>query len=205
LAVESLAVSYAADPVVFIEYDVDNLAFKARNTRWWSAYDGPVPVALPEVMVDSGQQISYGEVEFATVYGGMVDVSLTRPALAEISATAARVEDTLHFDISLTNHAGVTLSESNFATVWAIVYEQFSTPGGAGLGRLTRRVVQTFAYEQFSTSLADGQTGFYSLDTGALSGVVWDNLHAIVLVDYRATGDTEPYDTLQAVLVEIDQ
>jgi len=201
LAIESLAQEYVSDPVIFIEYDVDNIAFKARNTRFWAAYDDS-SVTLPEIMVDSGQQISWSYVDFHAVYSGMVDISLTRPPLAEISASGVRVEDTLHFDVSVTNHAGVTLDSNNYATVWAIVYEQFSTPGGAGMDRLTTRVVKIFAYQSISTPLADGQTRAFSLDTGALSGVAWENLHAVVLVDYRPS-IVGAYDTLQAVLVDI--
>jgi hypothetical protein len=53
-----------------------------RLGRWFAAWNQPGDIYLPLAMVDSGNQISNGSVEFATVYGDMVDTALSRPAAA---------------------------------------------------------------------------------------------------------------------------
>lgn len=203
---ETLAQDYAGDPVVFIEYNVDASTFSARQNRWWQAYPGSGSVYLPLAMVDSGNQYTDGYVsDYAATYMAMVDTSMARPPQAEIDATVTRVGDTLHIDAHVTNQLGEAIGPANQAKVWVIVYEEFGTPGGPGVGRLTMRYVRATASMGISTALADGQTGTYSLDTAALSGVVWENLHVIVLVDYFPADSLYAYDTLQAVLVEIGQ
>ncbi|MFZ6026186.1 MAG: hypothetical protein ACOYYS_00605 [Chloroflexota bacterium] len=196
MAVEQLAEDYASQPVIFIEYDVDSNDFSQRESIWWTAYGGG-SVTLPMVMVDSGNQINNGYVNFASVYKGMVDAALAREAQAAITATANRVGDTLHFDVDVTNRSGIPISSANAAKVWVIVYEEFASPGGE---RLTSRYVRAVTSVSISPELANDASGSYSLDTPALSGVDWNNLRAIVLVDYRPDGSSA-YDMLQAVRV----
>ena len=50
--VDQLAEEYAGDPVVFIEYDVDNPPGN-RVSRWWAAWGSGGSVYLPLIMVDS--------------------------------------------------------------------------------------------------------------------------------------------------------
>ena len=92
----------------------------------------------------------------------------------------------------------MTLSSSNHATVWAIVYEVFDAPG---TGRLTNRFVRAVSSTVLASALAPGDSGNFTLDTPAMSGVVWDNLRAIALVDYLPGSSTGAYDMLQAVSV----
>ncbi len=141
-------------------------------------------------MVDSGNQISNGYEDFYTKYKTMVDTSLARPPKAKITAQSQRVGDRFHFDIQVTNLSGVTLSSANSATVYAIVYEDDAVDG------LTKRYVRAVASTGIS-SLTNGATADFSLDTTDLSGVNWDKLHSVVLVDYRP-GGTGAYDMLQA-------
>jgi hypothetical protein len=75
-----LAKDYWYQPVVFLEYDM-NGDFPTRSSRWQAAYGGGF-TGTPWIMVDSGNQISHGWVDFYTVYKGMVDVSLPRPPQA---------------------------------------------------------------------------------------------------------------------------
>ncbi|MDY7077711.1 MAG: hypothetical protein SXV54_12390 [Chloroflexota bacterium] len=193
--VEQLAQEYADQPVVFLEYDVDDDS--AREWRWWQAFGGGT-VILPMVMVDSGNQISNGYEDFYTKYTAMVDASLERDAQAEIIASGQRSDDTLHFEIQITNQSDIALGPSNGATVWAIVYEKFETSGS---GRLTNRFVRAAVSVAIPSDLAPDATETFTLDTPVLSGVNWDNLHVILLADYRPGGTSGAYDTLQAVSV----
>jgi len=174
---------------VFLEYDVDDGAFDSREWRWWAAYEGSGPI-LPLVMVDSGNQISNGYEDFYTVYKGMVDAALARPAQAEIEAYWSRNGDKVTFSAQVTNRSGVTLSGSNAATVHAIVYEETQV---AVTGRYVRAVASTGI-----SSLAPDATATFELETPELVDVDWDKLRYLVLVDYRPGGTSGPYDMLQA-------
>jgi len=197
--VDQLADEYAdaGKPVVFIEQDVDTPVDSSRKSRWWAAH-GSGTVTLPLVMVDSGNQISNGYEDFYTKYKSMVDTALARSPKASITATSQRVDNHFHFEIQATNLSGVTLSSSNSARVYAIVYEDDAADG------LTERYVRTTASTGIS-SLADGATESFTLDTPDLSGVEnWDNIHSLVLVDYRPGGYSGAYDMLQAALEEAE-
>ncbi len=197
MTVNQLATEYADQPVVFLEYDVDDDTFSSRERRWWSTHGGG-SVILPLVMVDSGNYASNGSEDFDTKYRSMVDTSLGREPQAEISAVGQRVGDTLHFDVEVTNRSDVTLSSANNAAVWVTVYEEFDSPGGE---RLTNRYVRATNSDSISTALPPGGVQSFTLDATALDGVVWDNLRAVVLVDYQPSGSSEAYDMLQAVSV----
>ena len=195
-AVEQLAQDYADQPVVFLEYDRADEALFPRERRWWTAYGGG-SASLPLVMVDSGNRISNGyEEDFYTKHAAMVDASLARDAQAEIVASSQRSGDMFHFEVQVTNRTDETLGSGNGATVWAIVYEEFETSGS---GRFTNRFVRTAVSTAISSDLAPDATETFTLVTSALGGVNWDNLRAILLVDYRPGSTSGAYDTLQAV------
>jgi len=203
LAIEELADDYAGQPVLFLETKVDvnySDPLYLRQYRWWNAHGGG-SITLPMTMVDSGHEISNGYLDdFNGVYSAMVDGSLARPPLAQLSANVTRVGDGLHVEMDVTNTSGVTLGWDNSATAWVIVYEVFDTPGDESL---TSRYVRAVVDYAIATDLADGATASYSLDVPALSGVVWDNLRAVVLVDYLPSGSAGAYDMLQALQVEV--
>ncbi len=180
-----------------MEYDVDNSTFSSRTGRWWSTHGGG-SVTLPMVMVDSGNYASNGYENFDAKYRSMVNTSLARASQAEIVAVGKRVGDTLHFDVKVTNRSDVTLSSANRAAVWVSVYEEFSSPGGE---RLTNRYVRATARSSISTSLPPGGVQNFILDTTTLDGVIWDNLRAVVLVDYLPSSSSGAYDMLQAVSI----
>lgn len=192
-----MAQDYAGQPVVFLEYDVDDTTFSARAGRWWSAHGGG-SVTLPLVMVDSGHRFSNGSEDFNAKYRSMVDVSMAREAQANITATGQRVGDMLRFNVEVTNKSQVTLSSSNQAAVWIIVYETFTS---SGAGRLTNRFVRAITRTSFASPLSPNGVENFVLDTPTLNGVVWDNLRAVVLVDYFPDGSSGAYDMLQAVSV----
>lgn len=188
---DQLADEYSNKPVVFLEHDVDNAA-ALRYNRWWNAYTGTGPMTLPLVMVDSGQQISNGYVNFYNVYKSMVETEMNRPAEADVEAYAWREADKVKFSISVTNQSNETLDYySNGATVHALVYED-SDDG------VTSRIVRGDAYEYIFTGVTPGSSATYTLETNELIGVDWEKLHYMALVDYRPGGDTGPFDILQA-------
>ena len=62
---------------------------------------------------------------------------------------------------------------------------------------VTNRYARTAVYRSIS-NLAPTASATYTLETSELSGVNWDKLHFVVLVDYRPAGSSGAYDMLQA-------
>ncbi len=202
--VDQLAGEYAGQSVLFLEQDVD-AALGNRMGRWWAASDGG-SVMLPLSMVDSGNQIDNGYAGFDSSYNtykAMVDTALARPALAEIQAQGERVGNKVRFTIQLKNLSGVDLSYSNSAQVHAIVYEEH-TPLDLNTDHITGRIVRAVVQSDISPALPHGETRTFELETAELSNVVdWDNVHTIVLADYRPSG-SNAYDMLQAALADAE-
>lgn len=124
----------------------------------------------------------------------MVDYALTRPAQAEIQAYWWRMGNKVQFYARVENLSDVTLSSSNSATVHAIVYEDAHI-----------KTTDRFARAAVSTSisnLAPNATATFTLETTDLIDVNWEKLHFVVLVDYRPSGATGNYDTLQATIAQ---
>jgi hypothetical protein len=123
----------------------------------------------------------------------MVDTALARPAQTQIQAYWWRTENKVGFYVQVTNLSNVTLSlTTNSATVHAIVYEDAHV-------QLTNRFVRA-AISTGISNLAPNATATFTLETSDLSDVNWDNLHYIVLVDYRPSGSVGAYDMLQAAV-----
>ena len=187
--VEQIAQEYVDQPVLFLEYDVDNAPYSRKSRYYASDNEGSI---LPFVIVDSGNQASNGSVDFETVYTGMVDSALIRPPQVEINAVWQRVGDKVKIFVDLTNSSDVTLSSDNSATIHAIVYEETKVQE---TGRFVRTAVST-SIQNHSPNV----TKSYELETSDLMDVSWSRLHYVVLVDYRPAGLTGPYDMLQAVI-----
>jgi len=175
--------------VVFLEYDVD-AGFSSRYSLWWAAFRGSQAI-LPLVMVDSGNQISYGHVEYNSVYKAMVDASLIRAAQAEMQAFAWREGNKVDFYVQLQNLTDITLSPSNWARVHGIIYEDIR----AGV---TDRYVRATVSASI-TNLTPNASAQFRFETADLNGVNWDNLHYIVLADYKPPESPGAFDMLQAV------
>ena len=147
-------------------------------------------------MVDSGQQISNGYVDFYNVYKSMVEAEVTRPAEAEIEAHAWREDNKVRFSIKVKNLGSDTLAYlTNSAMVHGIVYED--APVG-----VTNRIVREATFEKVYSDMTPGSSATFSLETNDLIGVDWDNLHFLALVDYRPGGDTGLFDILQASIAQ---
>lgn len=173
---------------MFLEYDVDNPPGN-RYAYWWTAY-GSGSVTLPMVMVDSGHEISNGYEPFATVYRDMVERALARPPGVRLVVARERIGNRFRFEVRVTNLGEVTLSSSNIARVHAIVYEDAHV---ADTNRFVRGARSTGI-----SSLAPGATETYTIEISLSSGLNWDKLHSVVLVDYRPGVNTGTYDMLQA-------
>ncbi len=200
--VDQLAAEYAAagQPVVFLEQNVDS-PLGSRKDRWWAAHGSGGVVSLPLIMVSSGHQISNGYLGASAhdTYKAMVDSELARPAQAEITATSTRTGNKVRFQIQLKNLAGVSLSSGNAATVHAIVYEEH-VPVDPYTDHITGRIVRAAQASSITSTLANGATANFMLETADLTNVVdWNKIHAIVLADYRPGGTTGAYDMLQTV------
>jgi len=126
-------------------------------------------------MVDSGNQISNGYVNFYNVYKAMVDNAVARPAQAEIQAYWWRTGNKAGFYVQVKNLSAVTLSSSNSATLHAIVYEDARI-------KVTNRFARA-AVESSISNLAPNATATLKLETSDLSNVNWDNLHFVVALN----------------------
>jgi hypothetical protein len=188
--VDQLAAEYASRPVVFLEYYVFG-DFPFREDRFWAAH-GSGSASFPLVIVDSGNQVVDGPVDYHTVYSQMVDAAMARPAKATIQATQQRIGNRVQFTVQVQNQSGVILSsDSNSATVHAIVYED------AHVG-VTNRYVRAAVASTITSPLASGATASFTLETADLTVIDWNKLHYIALADYRPAGLSGPYDMLQA-------
>ncbi|HEY73202.1 MAG TPA: DUF11 domain-containing protein [Thermoflexia bacterium] len=193
-----MASDYAVQPVLFMEYDINGVNPYSRYGRYWAASDG---TTLPFIIVDSGHQVHNAWYpNLYDIYKDMVDAELARAPEAEITASSQRVGNKLQFSIQVKNLSGVTLSSGNGATVHAVVYEEHTpTPtDDHNTGRIVREAISASI-----SSLANGATETFNLETGELSNVAdWDNVHAVAFVDYLPDGAGNAYDMLQAATAD---
>jgi len=200
-----LVPEYAGRPVLFLEHDVLLGYTDPRYSRWWDGYQVGGTVGYPLVMVDSGDQVAErftGGTDFYNLYKGMVDAALAVPeGQAKVQVNANRVGDSVAFTVDVTNQGSVTLGPANSATVWVLVYEQ--SDSGPVSGGLTSRYVRAKVSQAMSANLSPGASAQYVLTVDSLSGVDWSKMHAVVIVDYKPNPSIRPYDTYQAMMVDI--
>ncbi len=149
--------------------------------------------SLPLVMVDSGNQINNGYVNFGSVYSAMVDAALARPPKADIQAGWWRTGNKVGLYIQVLNLSGVSLSTTNAAALHVLIYEEAHV-------KTTSRFVRSTLIQEIT--LANNTTATYQVESAELTGVDWNKIHAVVLVDYRPGGTIGSYDMLQAVEAE---
>ena len=82
------------------------------------------------------------------------------------------------------------MSSANSATLHVIVYEE------AHVGD-TDRWVRAATFRSIS-NLAPDETATFSVEVSPQGVVDWDQVHSVVIADYRPGGATGAYDTLQA-------
>jgi hypothetical protein len=192
LVVEQLASEYKDQPVLFLEYDVDDTAYLDRELNFWYNHGGG-GATLPLIAVDSGHQFSSGPLDFRTVYKNMVDTALSRPPQAELAAAWWREGNHVQVDVKVTNRSDVTLSGNNRATLYAVIYENNKV-------QLTNRYVRAQINTEIGGlfGLQPGETGSYTLATDNLSDVDWDKLSVVAILDYLPDPSVRKFDALQA-------
>jgi hypothetical protein len=189
--VDQLALDYAGKPVVFLEY-IYATAPDSRKGRFWAAYGGS-SAGFPMIIADSGHQVQSGAVPYYNTYKALVDQESLRSPQATVSATWQRTGNKVQIVIQIKNQSGVSLSFAlNKAAVHALVYED------AKVG-VTSRYVRSAVSQNITTSLAPGAVADFTLETSELSGVNWDKLHYLALVDYQPVSGSA-YDLLQAAV-----
>ena len=160
--------------------------------RWW-AHGAPSQVTLPLVMVDSGQSVSNGYLNFQAEYSAMVNTSLARSPKGQLSAYYNRVNNVVYYQVQVTNQSGTVLNyNTNGASVSAILYEDARV-------QLTNRFARGVS-EGSITNLANGASAVYNLQVTAPAGVNWNKMHYLTLADYRPGGASGAYDQLQAAI-----
>ncbi len=184
-----MAAALSDRPVLFLEHDVDH-APPSRIDRWWAGYGAGGSVTLPLAMVSSGHAVSNGSVGFETVYRTMVEDDLERPAEAAVAAYARRLGSTLRVYVRAENLSQQPLSAANAAALHVLVWEETRVAD-------TGRFVRAAAVHPVADPLDAGQA-VTATDDFELSGVVWERVHAVALLDYRPGGDAGPFDVLQA-------
>lgn len=193
MAVNQLAGEYTGQPVLFLEYDVDNFELE-RKDYFWSAHSGDGSILLPLIILDSGRQSSSGPIAHSNVYKQMVDSALARAAAGRLEAAWWRVGDRVVTTVQLTNLSDVTLGAENGAAVHAVIYENARV-------KLTDRYVRADVRQEIGDGflgLQPNATGTYTLISEELSGVDWEHLEVVVIADYRPGNESGAFDALQA-------
>lgn len=181
--------------------------FAARRYDRLRPLRDTVTPAYPPVMTDStanGDRYHEGEYDDNTdayYYNkDLVQPELARAPQAEVSAVMWRVGNHLRFVVTVKNTSGVTLSTGNSAYVTAVVYEDVTYVPPPNNATDTSRVARA-APELAISTLANGASATYTIDTPDLSGVNWSKLHGVAFVDFKP-GNKDPsyWDMLQAAL-----
>jgi hypothetical protein len=198
--VDGLAKGYAGKPVLFLEYKTDSPHAINRLIRFMAAWQldktpSELKPSTPYTMIDSGQQISYGERDFQTEYRGMIEDELPRPPLAIVNASRERPNtSSLLVKAQVTNISTTTLQTGiNGAAVHVMIYE-----GNRALHAGTEIKASAIAF--FNDPLAPGDTATFEFPFLNLRGVNLSAAEAAVLVDYQAPGQSGRFDMLQAAI-----
>ncbi len=200
--VDGLAKSYAGDPVLFLQYELDSTVSRARHDRFMAAWQldkSPAErePATPHTMVDSGQHISYGERDFLVDFRKMIDEEMPRQAGAIIDAVRERPDSrTILLQAQVTNISTTTLQTiENGATLHAVLYE-----GNRNLHYGT--TVHAAQVVQLDEPLEPGQTRLFDLVFDVPRGVNGSLLDVAVLLDYLPPGGNGRWDMLQAAIAQ---
>lgn len=150
---------------------------------------------MPEAMIDSAHEYETGaDSSTYGIYKGMVDRSLARAASVAITATYARTGNTVTIKATVTNLSSITLSVQNKAAVQAIVYEDYRASKTNHAGRGSAKTDISY--------LRPGRSETFMITVNLSNVVDYNELHYIVLVDYKTSGTKANgvYDQLQAVI-----
>lgn len=197
---DGLAKAYGGSQVVFLEYDVNSMHAMNRVDRFMSGWQieklpGEHEPETPYTMVDSGNEVSWGDRDFRAEYRKMIDAEIERPAHLLISAMRERPDpSTLLVKTQVTNLTTTTLSSAlNGATLHVRVYE-----GHRALK--TGREVHASVTEHFFDPLDPGDSRYFEYTFDNLKGVNMSLLEAVVMVDYVPNQVTGRWDMLNAII-----
>jgi hypothetical protein len=172
---------------VLLEYDYDGFPF-GRQDRFWAS--GATATYLPLVMVGSGYRTTSGPVDFEPVFRSMINDELARPVRAAISAFWRRNGNTVRTYVDVQNLGDTELEIDHEAGIWLITYENST------IGHSTTWVRST-AFRYLPFDLVPGESVTDVIDSPPMSGVNWDRMAGLVIVEDRA-GGSGAYDMLQA-------
>ncbi len=172
---------------VLLEYDYDRFQGD-RLFRFWAT--GVSAGFLPLVMVGSGYRTSSGQADYENVYRSMILDELARPPRAAIAAAWRPAGTAMRTYLTITNTGGATLRRSEEAAAWVVAYEKTVVGVSSTWVRMTRRW-------PLPDDLAPGETVHAVVDLPGLSGVDWNRMAAVALLEDRPGGNGR-YDMLQA-------
>jgi hypothetical protein len=172
---------------VLLEYDYD-FFLHGRQDRFWAT--GTSADYLPLVMVGSGFRVSSGSVDYERVYRNMIEDELARPPRADVKAYWRRVGNSLRAYVELRNLGPTDLEVRRDAGIWLIGYEKSNTG-------VSETWVRSTALAYLPYDLEPGDQFTTVIDTTPVSGLNWDHMAGLVLVEDRPRGSSA-YDMAQA-------
>jgi hypothetical protein len=175
---------------VLLEYDYDGFPF-GRQERFWAS--GASATYLPLVMVGSGYRTTSGPVDFEQVYRSMINDELARPVRATVSAYWRRTTSAMRAYVEVLNLGDTDLEIGQEAAIWLIAYEN------AAVGH-SMTWVRSTAQRYLPFDLAPGNSTTVVFDSPPMSGVDWNNMAGLVMIEDRP-GNVGAYDMLQATEV----
>jgi len=196
--IRAMIKEYAGQPVLFLEQSADH-SLGNRFQRWQKRYNRNDSAALPFTMVDSGQQISCGPMEFKSAFRGIVNDSMARAVPARLTAETRRVGNSFRVFLQLTNQEPNTLTyKEHQPALQIIIYEEAEL---IFAGYPVKAMVTTEIYQD----LRSGVTIPFILETPDLQKLLtrqykgkipWERLRVAALADYLPQGQAKAYDLL---------
>jgi hypothetical protein len=148
-------------------------------------------------MVDSGQQVSWGERDYRAEYKKKIDAELRRPGLLIINAVRERPSPSEFIvKAQVTNVSTYTLDTAlNSAMMHIKLYE-----GHKALQ--TGRIVHASEYAYFHDPLKPGDTRYFEFPFGQIQGVNMSKIDAILMVDFMPDLMAGRWDMMQAAIAK---
>ena len=175
---------------VLLEYDFDAGSTAGRYQCYRAA--DPYGGYLPLVMTGSGFRTSSGPVNYEPIYRGMIEQELARAPEAAVAAYSRRQGDALRVYVEAENRSGAALTPESRAAIWVIAWENARI-------RLTDTWVRAAVRSPIGVSVAAGERITAVVETPALTGVSWERIESLAMVE-RRTAAGGRYDMLQAAV-----
>jgi hypothetical protein len=200
-ALDTLAQDPKYSATAILIYDVDNPP-ASRYSIWWQAFHSVLPGSttayLPMVMVDSGEMINHGEVNYYNVLSGvqitttttlldvfknMVDTAIYGSPEVIITPTYQISGNKALFDVAINNKSNQTFSyTSNKACIYAVIYENKAS-------NVITTNVRDLVVNNL-TGIGPKTLTTISLQSSTLSSINWNQMRFLVFFEYQPTGST---------------